>query len=916
MTTDNRTIRFLYGARHLAAVIATTILAVAVSIYSVNHGLFIAFQNFFYFPIIIACIYYLKRGFVFSVGLALLYFFLLSSYTTDTVLIHEALVRAVIFILIAAVVTFIALRRRRAQERLETSKDFTEKIFNSISDPLFVIDTGNFKIVEANEAFRNTYGQEVIGKRCYELTHKKTTPCAPPDHPCPLEETLQTGKPSHARHIHYCLDGIKRYSDISVVPVRNKQGEIYQVVHLERDVTEHVKEQQRLDKKVALKNFLIDLYKEAPVLADSELYDRVLEQAVRLSDSTAGFFHFVSDDQITITLTAWNNEALKNRPASYVTHYPIDQAGKWGDCVRLKRPVVYNDFSDSPDQKGVPDGHVPLYRLMSVPVMEGDKVRMIFGVGNKAEDYDEHDVLLVQLLANDLQRIIGQRRAEEALSANEKKYRTFFQTSRDCVFITSREGKWIDFNDAAVQLFGFNSREDLKKVNILDLYQNTQDRKNYTQTIIRQGYSQDYALDLRKKDGSIIRTLITSVPLKDENGEITGYQGTIKDITDKRRAEEELAWETAFLEAQVEATIDGILVVDNNGKKILVNQHLFDIFKIPQYIRDDNDDMSLFQYSTGLTKDREAVAARIRYLYDHPNETSQDEIELKDGMVLDRYSSPVMGKDGKYYGRIWTFRDITERRKIQSELQKKNLELAETCKELKKKQATIIQQEKMASIGVLTAGIAHEIKNPLSIILQGINYLQSTVTGDVLMAEVIERLNQAIIRADKIIKGLVSYSRQNPLNLTEQDIPVLIDESLALIEHELHKKNLRLIKQYAPGLPKVAVDGNQIKQVFINVLLNGIDAMSPKGVFTIGVRQIEDDTGKKALQISFKDTGVGIPADKIKNIFDPFYTTKSIGNTGLGLSVSKGIIDSHGGIIYAESGNEQGANIIIELPIP
>jgi PAS domain S-box-containing protein len=260
--------------------------------------------------------------------------------------------------------------------------------------------------------------------------------------------------------------------------------------------------------------------------------------------------------------------------------------------------------------------------------------------------------------------------------------------------------------------------------------------------------------------------------------------------------------------------------------------------------------------------------------------------------------------------------DISERKKILSELQKKNLELAEAYEELRKKQEMIIQQEKMASIGVLAAGTAHEIKNPLAIILQGIGYLQENITDNSMMVEVIERLNKAILRADKIVKGLISYSRQHPLSLTKEDITALVDESLVLTEHEFRKKNLEVIRQYAPGLPKVSVDVNQIKQVFVNVLINGIDAMSPKGIFIIAVRQIEDNAGKDALQISFKDTGTGIPEDKIHKIFDPFYTTKGVGNTGLGLSVSKGIIDSHGGIIYAESEIGQGTNIFIELPIP
>ena len=144
-----------------------------------------------------------------------------------------------------------------------------------------------------------------------------------------------------------------------------------------------------MNKERELKNFLLELHERAPALADRELYDYVLEWVVRLSNSAIGFFHLVSDDQKTVILTTWNSKALKNCTASHSVHYPLDQAGNWVDCVRLKRPVVYNDFPGSPNQKGLPEGHSPLRRFMSVPVVEGDKVRIIFGVGNKAKEYDE-----------------------------------------------------------------------------------------------------------------------------------------------------------------------------------------------------------------------------------------------------------------------------------------------------------------------------------------------------------------------------------------------------------------------------------------------------------------------------------------------------------------------------------------------
>ncbi len=191
-------------------------------------------------------------------------------------------------------------------------------------------------------------------------------------------------------------------------------------VLLKEEITERKRAEARLSRETERTKLLLELYLKAPQLTDKELYDYVLEKIVSLTDSSVGFFHRVADDQKTIILTAWNNEALKNCTAAYDTHYSIDVAGNWIDCVRLKEPVVYNDFPNSPNQKGLPEGHAPVRRFMSIPVMEGKKVRFIFGIGNKPVDYDEHDVDQLQLVANELHKIVMRRKAEEELEKHRE----------------------------------------------------------------------------------------------------------------------------------------------------------------------------------------------------------------------------------------------------------------------------------------------------------------------------------------------------------------------------------------------------------------------------------------------------------------------------------------------------------------
>lgn len=195
--------------------------------------------------------------------------------------------------------------------------------------------------------------------------------------------------------------------------------------------------------------FLLELYRKAQSLPDKELYDYVLDNAVSMTQSKIGFFHSVSTDQKTLKLTTWNQETLKDCTANYVTHYPVDQAGNWVDCVRQKKPVIYNDYPSSPNQKGLPAGHTPVKRFLSVPILENGKVSIIFGVGNKEEPYTNDDAIQLEIIANELNRIIKQRCIEKELLESKEKYQSLFANMTDgfayCQLLVDKEGKPYDF---------------------------------------------------------------------------------------------------------------------------------------------------------------------------------------------------------------------------------------------------------------------------------------------------------------------------------------------------------------------------------------------------------------------------------------------------------------------------------------
>ena len=190
----------------------------------------------------------------------------------------------------------------------------------------------------------------------------------------------------------------------------DKHGKPYRLISVVQDITDQMQNESRL-------RMLLDLNKDAPSLSENEILARALDVGVAVTNSKIGYLHLVNEDQRTLKLSTWNAAARRLCSAAYDNHYPVDQAGVWADAVRFKRPVVHNDYPGLEEKKGYPEGHFPVTRHMGVPVMDSEKVRLIIGVGNKDADYTEHDLLQLQAVADDIQKIVMRRRADLALES-------------------------------------------------------------------------------------------------------------------------------------------------------------------------------------------------------------------------------------------------------------------------------------------------------------------------------------------------------------------------------------------------------------------------------------------------------------------------------------------------------------------
>jgi signal transduction histidine kinase/CheY-like chemotaxis protein len=235
----------------------------------------------------------------------------------------------------------------------------------------------------------------------------------------------------------------------------------------------------------------------------------------------------------------------------------------------------------------------------------------------------------------------------------------------------------------------------------------------------------------------------------------------------------------------------------------------------------------------------------------------------------------------------------------------------ERTQELRAAQEQLLQSEKLASIGQLAAGVAHEINNPMGVILGFAQGILKTLPEDDPLRRPLTTMEKESLRCKRIVQNLLDFARHSEPTPSPTNINELIDSFCDLVEHQTSLQNIKLVKGYDPALPSIMADPNQLQQVFINIMLNAHQAMPHGGTLRITTRTVGSE-----LQVIFADTGTGIPAENIPNVFDPFFTTKEVGEgTGLGLSVSYGIVKAHGGDIEVESQVGKGTTFIIKLPL-
>lgn len=471
-------------------------------------------------------------------------------------------------------------------------------------------------------------------------------------------------------------------------------------------------------------------------------------------------------------------------------------------------------------------------------------------------------------------------------------------------------GKYLDANKSAENLTG-RTLNELKRMKTDDITPKGA-KERLEKLSDASGLIEFGEIEYIRPDGTSRIALLVSIPISKNQ-----VFGIAHDITERKHTEEVMTSSLSLLNATLESTADGILVVNRNGKITRYNRIFAEMWQISEELISNDDDFSIISHIISQLSKPEQFIDRVKYLYANPGESSFDQIEFLDGRIFERYSQPQK-IGGEVVGRVWSFRDITERKRAEEDLKESHKRLEETLAKLKETQRQVLHQERMRSLGQLASGIAHDINNSLTPILGYVDLL----TDDEELMKRNEKSIQMIIKSTKNIARTIGRLKEfYKVKLTDEDLVEInmnkvVNSAIELTKHkwknmaESTGSVIEIKGDFADPLPLTKVDESELIEAITNVVLNACDAMPNGGTLTFKTYQKDNN-----IIIQIKDTGIGMDEETLKHCMDPFFTTKGEKGTGLGLAMTYGVIERHKGEMKIESEPNKGTSISLVLPI-
>ena len=470
----------------------------------------------------------------------------------------------------------------------------------------------------------------------------------------------------------------------------------------------------------------------------------------------------------------------------------------------------------------------------------------------------------------------------------EQRFTQLFESLQEGVYISNPEGKLLEVNPALVSILGYASKGDLLNLPPEQLSVDANAPAPLGSGGSQSGRTRTRELRLRRKDGGVAVCVDTSSGVM-ESGRLVRYQGTLVDVTEKRALEHRLHRQEEFRQHLLESFPDLILVLDLKGQYTFVSARIAELLGYgPEHLIDKNVDDTentspelATLYRTVATG--ESALTSCEYGARHKNGSWRTMLGM---------ASPLLDTDGKPAGVIISVRDVTMEKKLEQQ---------------------IIQSERLAAMGQMIGGFAHELNNPLTSILGMAELLQESDASEGARKQV-AILHKEARRAAEIVQNLQYFARPPAPGRSQVNLNELVQRTVQMQAYPLRKSNVTVDFLPEPAMPAIVADPNQLMQVFLNLLLNAEQAIREsrdRGTIRVRIGRNPD-----SVWVVFQDDGPGIAPENLTHIFDPFFTTKRPGRgTGLGLSICKTVLREHGGNIEATSAPGGGAVFTITLPI-
>ncbi|MGA2020792.1 MAG: PAS domain S-box protein [Candidatus Sulfotelmatobacter sp.] len=469
----------------------------------------------------------------------------------------------------------------------------------------------------------------------------------------------------------------------------------------------------------------------------------------------------------------------------------------------------------------------------------------------------------------------------------ELRFTELFETLQEGAYFSTPEGRLLDANPALVSILGYATKAEILALDPLQLNFDPAESPVLGRAADDRGGVRAREISLRKKDGSAAVFMESSRAVWDEAGKLIRYQGTLVDVTERRKLERQVAQQEEFRRRLLESFPDLILVVDMEERYTFASSRVEDVLgctsegllgkKISETQGSSPELVALY---------RDVVAGKVFESAEYGARRSDGS-----GQTMRASASQFFDADNKLAGVIISVRDITREKKFEQQ---------------------VVQSERLAAMGAMIGGVAHELNNPLTSILGVSDLLQDSQTTDSARKQV-AILQQQARRAAEIVHNLTYFATPPTPGKTRVNLGDIVERTLNLHSYSLRKNNITVDFIREPGLPYVQGDPHQLMQIFLNLILNAEQAI--REAREKGTLRIRLGTAGQSVWASFLDDGPGIPAAILASIFDPFYTTKRPGRgTGLGLSICKSVMKEHNGTVEAANVPGGGAVFTVTLP--